>query len=67
MYALRNLFENMQSQDMPADEIKTMIPEIKQDLNYTVSLMENLLNWARSQMQSHSVKPYTVNVQDLIV
>ncbi|MEI9910716.1 MAG: hypothetical protein WDO71_14200 [Bacteroidota bacterium] len=39
MYALRNLFDNMQSQDMPANEIKEMIPEIKNDLNYTVSLM----------------------------
>jgi two-component system, sensor histidine kinase and response regulator len=66
MYALRNLFENMQSQDMPAEEIKAMIPEVKQDLNYTVSLMENLLNWAKSQMQSHSVRAQTVNVQDLI-
>ena len=66
MYALRNLFENMQSQDMPAEEIKAMIPEVKQDLNYTVGLMENLLNWARSQMQSHSVKAHAMNLQDLI-
>jgi len=41
---------------MAADEIKSMIPEIKQDLNYTVSLMENLLNGPKSQMESHSVK-----------
>jgi two-component system sensor histidine kinase/response regulator len=66
MYALRNLFENMHSQDMPADEIKSLIPEVKQDLNYTISLMENLLNWAKSQMQSHSAKPQAVNLQELI-
>ena len=66
MYALRNLFENMHSQDMPAEEIKSLIPEVKQDLNYTISLMENLLNWAKSQMQSHSAKPQAVNLQDLI-
>ncbi|MCR6721233.1 MAG: hypothetical protein NVV59_13335 [Chitinophagaceae bacterium] len=29
MYALRNLFENIQSQDMPAEEVKSMVPEIK--------------------------------------
>jgi len=28
--------------------------------------MENLLNWAKSQMESHSVKAQTVNMQDLI-
>ena len=66
MYALRNLFENMHSQDMPADDIKAMIPDVKQDLNYTVGLMENLLNWAKSQMQSHSVKPHATNLQELI-
>ena len=66
MYALRNLFENMHSQDMPADDIKSMVPEIKQDLNYTVSLMENLLGWAKSQMQSYAVKAHAVNVRELI-
>jgi signal transduction histidine kinase len=66
MYALRNLFDNIQSQDMPADEIKSLIPEVKKDLNYTVSLMENLLQWAKSQMQSYQVKPHLVNMTDLI-
>jgi signal transduction histidine kinase len=66
MYALRNLFDNIHSQDMPADEIKSLIPEVKQDLNYTVNLMENLLQWAKSQMQSHAVKPQSVNLQEII-
>ncbi len=66
MYALRNLFESMHSQDMPADEIKSLIPDVKKDLNYTVSLMENLLQWAKTQMQSHTVKAQLVNVTDII-
>jgi two-component system, sensor histidine kinase and response regulator len=66
MYALRNLFDNMQSQDMPADEIKSLIPEVKNDLNYTVGLMENLLNWAKSQMQSHAVKAHVVDIQEIV-
>jgi signal transduction histidine kinase len=66
MYALRNLFDNMQSQDMPAEEIKSLIPEVKNDLNYTVSLMENLLNWAKSQMQSHSVRAQAINLREII-
>lgn len=66
MYALRNLFDNMHSQDMPAQEIKELIPEVKKDLNYTVSLMENLLQWAKSQMQSHTVKAQLINITDII-
>lgn len=66
MYALRNLFDNIHSQDMPADEIKSLIPEVKDDLNYTVNLMENLLQWAKTQMQSHSVRPQSLNLQEII-
>ncbi|MDP4264013.1 MAG: HAMP domain-containing sensor histidine kinase [Bacteroidota bacterium] len=66
MYALRNLFDNIHSQDMPAEEIKELIPEVKKDLNYTVSLMENLLQWAKSQMKVHSVRPQLINITDLI-
>ncbi|MBC7949711.1 MAG: HAMP domain-containing histidine kinase [Chitinophagaceae bacterium] len=66
MYALRNLFDNIHKQDMPAQEIKELIPEVKKDLNYTVSLMENLLQWAKSQMQSHTVKSQLINITDVI-
>ena len=60
MYALRNLFDDMQKQNMPAQEIKSLIPDIKNDLNYTVGLMDNLLQWSKSQMQASSVHPEVV-------
>jgi two-component system, sensor histidine kinase and response regulator len=66
MYALRNLFDDMQRQDMPASEIKELIPDIKNDLNYTVSLMDNLLQWAKSQMQAHTVNADTHDVKEMI-
>lgn len=66
MYALRNLFDDMQKQDMPAEEIKELIPDIKNDLNYTVSLMDNLLQWAKSQMQAHTVSAKAINVKEMI-
>jgi K+-sensing histidine kinase KdpD len=59
MYALRNLFSNVQQQSLPADEIKEMIPDVVHDLNYTISLMENLLQWAKSQMQADIVRTET--------
>lgn len=66
MYALRNLFDDIQKQDMPAEEIKMLIPDVKNDLNYTVSLMDNLLQWAKSQMQAHTVHAETHNVKEMI-
>ena len=66
MYALRNLFDDIQKQDMPAEEIKELVPDVKNDLNYTVSLMDNLLQWAKSQMQAYTVKAEAHNVKEMI-
>ena len=65
IYALRNLFRNMQQYDLPAIEIKEMVPEVVSELTYTTNLMENVLHWARSQMQADSVKPQVIDVAGL--
>jgi two-component system, sensor histidine kinase and response regulator len=62
IYALRNLFRNMQQYDMPAEEIKSMVPEVVSELTHTTSLMENLLVWARSQMRADSIKTQRVDL-----
>ena len=66
MYALRNLFNDSQKYNLPGEELKKMLPEVVNDLNYTVGLMENLLQWAKSQMQAEAVKSGTVDVTKLI-
>ncbi|GGA94228.1 sensor histidine kinase [Puia dinghuensis] len=66
IYALRNLFRNMQQFDMPAEEIKEMVPEVFNELTYTTSLMENLLHWARSQMHADTVKPQPIDISELM-
>ncbi|MBS1662600.1 MAG: hypothetical protein JST68_16275 [Bacteroidetes bacterium] len=66
IYALRNLFRNMQAYDLPAEEIKGMVPEVVTELTYTTSLMENLLQWARSQMQTDAVKPQPIDISGLM-
>lgn len=66
MYALQNLFSNIQQYDLPAEEIKSMVPGIVNDLTYTTSLMENLLQWARSQMQADAVRPDMTDISKMI-
>lgn len=66
MYALRNLFDNMQQQKMPAREIKELVPSIAEEMNYTTSLMENLLHWAKSQMASAPIEPEELDVEMMI-
>jgi len=62
MYAMRNFFGEVQQNNMPARELKKMIPAIINDLTYTTSLMDNLLQWAKAQMQSHAVYPQKVDI-----
>lgn len=66
MYALRNLFRNIQQYKLPAKEIKMIIPDVVNDLNYTTGLMENLLQWAKSQMQADNIKLQTIDISSLI-
>jgi two-component system, sensor histidine kinase and response regulator len=66
MYALRNLFRNMHQQNLPADEIKVLVPDVLMDLNYTIGLMENLLQWSKTQMQANQVRPEELNISALI-
>jgi two-component system, sensor histidine kinase and response regulator len=63
---LCNLFDTMQKQNMPAREIKLLIPDIKNDLYYARGLMENLLQWAKSQMQANHVRPQEMDIKDCI-
>ena len=62
LYALRNLFRNVQLYDLPGDEIKRLVPEVINELTYTTGLMENLLQWAKSQMQADAVRPQLLDI-----
>ena len=65
MYALRNVFLSMQHAKMPAKEIKQMLPSIVNEMNYTTSLMENLLQWAKTQMKSASVQREMIDIKSI--
>ncbi|HJS53050.1 MAG TPA: HAMP domain-containing sensor histidine kinase [Chitinophagaceae bacterium] len=66
MYALRHLFTDIQQQKMSATHLKKMMPEVVNDLNYTVGLMENLLQWVKTQMHSEVVNPQKVDIGKLL-
>lgn len=66
MYALRNFFISAKELRLPAREIRAMLPDVINDLNYTTGLMENLLHWAKSQMQSNTVRAQDLDMNSLI-
>jgi two-component system, sensor histidine kinase and response regulator len=66
LYAIRNLFKSVQQYDLPAEDIKTLVPDVIKDLNYTTALMENLLTWVKSQMQIIVMHPQLIDASELI-
>jgi signal transduction histidine kinase len=62
VYALRDLFNNAADSHITAEEVRELIPDAASDLSYTAGLMENLLQWAKSQMQSSDTKPQALDL-----
>jgi len=61
---LRNLFNSFEELNLSGKEIKAMIPDVVNDLNYTTGLMENLLQWAKFQMQSNIIQLEKLDVSE---
>lgn len=66
MYALRNLFRNMHQKNVPAQEVKNVVPDVLMDLNYTIGLMENLLQWSKTQIQSSAARLEELELSKMI-
>ena len=66
LYALRNLFQEVEKQNLPAHEVREMVPDVLKDLNYVTELTENLLSWAKNQMTGGTVSPHDIKVSPMI-
>jgi two-component system, sensor histidine kinase and response regulator len=66
VYALRDLFNNAAESRITAEEVQELIPDAATDLTYTAGLMENLLQWAKSQLQAEASKPQDLDVAALV-
>ena len=66
VFALRDLFNNAAGQQISAEDVKELIPDAASDLSYTASLMENLLQWAKSQLATGEKRPQILDISGLI-
>src|SRR6185503_4259573 len=62
MHAIRNLFSDIEQKKISSSHLKQLIPEVVNDMNYTVGLMDNLLQWVKTQMQSEVVYLQKVDI-----
>jgi two-component system sensor histidine kinase/response regulator len=66
MHAIRNLFNDVEQKKISPALLQELIPEVVNDLNYTVGLMDNLLQWVKTQMQSEVVYLQKVDIGNLL-
>lgn len=62
IHAIRNLFSDVEQKKISVTYLKDLVPEVVNDLNYTVGLMDNLLQWVKTQMQSEVVYLQRVDI-----
>jgi signal transduction histidine kinase len=66
MHAIRNLFNDVEQKKISPTQLKKLMPEVVNDLNYTVGLMDNLLQWVKTQMQSEVVYLQKIDIGQLL-
>lgn len=66
VYGLRNMFQHIQENDLPAEHVKQMVPEMINDLNYITGLLENVLQWSVNQMKSSSTHPQVLDAVKIV-
>jgi PAS domain S-box-containing protein len=60
------LLVNMTDTGMISDEeFKGFLPELSKRVNYTSSLLENLLHWSKSQLEGQRTQPVVFDLKDI--
>ena len=47
-------------------EFKLFLPELSKNLNYTSSLLDNLLHWSKSQLKGETINPERLEIGNMI-
>ena len=63
--SIKAFLDLLREDSISKEEFYELIPELSENANNASSLLFNLLNWSKSQMQSLEPKPELFNIQDV--
>jgi signal transduction histidine kinase/ligand-binding sensor domain-containing protein len=67
IHQLREIFNMIESGYISADEFRTqLIPDLKERITYVATLTDNLLHWAKGQMEGIQAKPSAFLLSEII-
>ncbi len=62
---LKGLLKMAEEGNISEEEFKSLLPTLSKDVGYTSDMLENLLQWSRSQLQGESIRPENVDLKSL--
>ena len=63
--SIKAFIDLLKEESISKEEFRELIPELSENANNASSLLFNLLNWSKSQMQNLEPKPEMFNIQDV--
>ncbi|WP_296316886.1 tetratricopeptide repeat-containing sensor histidine kinase [Winogradskyella sp. UBA3174] len=63
--SIKAFLDLLKEDSISKEEFDELIPELSENANNASSLLFNLLNWSKSQMQNLEPKPVLFNIQDV--
>mgnify|MGYP006277917035 CR=1 FL=1 len=63
---LISLLQMVEGEELSDEDLKEFIPELRENVGYTSVLLDNLLNWSRSQLEGVSMNKQSFNLIPLI-
>ncbi len=63
--SLNGIIQLLKSGAISAEEVRAITSSLTDRLDYTTMLVDNLLNWARSQLDGFTMRPERVSLTDL--
>jgi signal transduction histidine kinase len=64
--SLRGLLDLTSRETIDAEEFQRLLPPIRQNLNGSLSLLDNLLNWASTQLKGMNVKSDRIKLAPIV-
>lgn len=52
--------------DLTKEKIQEMLPDLADKFKYTSNLLNNLLNWAKSQLEGYNVSPENIEISEVV-
>jgi two-component system, sensor histidine kinase and response regulator len=66
VYSIKNIFDSLDKGLITANELVDLAPAANREINNSIDLMNNLLNWARNQFQENKVMPQRIDLIQII-